>query len=193
MAKKLRTSEMMKRIWIGGILLLGIGFIVCGESPAVLGEETSQSLEQPLVSVVSEAEEIELAESPQTSVIPEVKELEPVGESQAYQEYLKRSPNDFSKMICLLNYFRTAPAMVQFEGSEYTTEFAYPFGLVYLMTNYRGEKPAHWARKHCYRSIFTNKVIYLKFQDGSTRPARDVILEKFEELEEADKKRASRV
>jgi len=116
--------------------------------------------------------------------------LQPLAESQAYQDFLKKPVNDFSKMICLLNYFRTAPVIVRFEDIDYTAEFAYPFGLVYLMANYRNEKPEHWARKHCYRSIFSNKIIYFKFQDGSSRPARDVILEKFQELEEVQKKPA---
>jgi hypothetical protein len=118
--------------------------------------------------------------------------LQPLAESQAYQDFLKKPANDFSKMFCLLNYFRTAPVIVQFEGIDYTAEFAYPFGLVYLMSNYHNEKPEHWAKKHCYRSIFSNKIIYFKFQDGSSRPARDVILEKFEELEEVQKKPASK-
>ncbi|MFA7255871.1 MAG: hypothetical protein WC133_07270 [Candidatus Omnitrophota bacterium] len=119
--------------------------------------------------------------------------LEPVAQSQAYQEFLKKPANDFSKMICLLEYFRTAPILVQFEGIDYTPQIAYPIGLVYLMTNYRNEKPEEWAKRHCYRSIFNNKIIYLKFQDGSARPARDVIIEKYHELEEAQEKRASQV
>jgi len=117
--------------------------------------------------------------------------LEPVEQSQAYQEFLKKPGNDLAKMVCLLNYFRTAPVVVRFEGIDYTAQVAYPIGLVYLMTNYRNEKPDDWAKKHCYRSIFSNKIIYLKFEDGSLRPARDVILEKYHELEAAQKKRAS--
>lgn len=117
--------------------------------------------------------------------------LEPMESSKAYQEFLKKPANDFSKMICLLNYFRTVPAVVQFEGIEYAPEFAYPIALVYLMTNYRNENPEQWAKKHCYRSIFSNKIIYLKFRDGSVRPARDVILEKYHELEEAQNDRVS--
>ena len=118
--------------------------------------------------------------------------LQPVEQSQAYQEFLKKPANDFSKMICLLNYFRTAPVMVQFDGIDYTAEAAYPFGLVYLMTNYRNEQPEQWAKKHCYRSLFGNNIIFFKFQDGSSRPARDVIIEKYHELEEAQKKLASK-
>jgi hypothetical protein len=117
--------------------------------------------------------------------------LEPVAQSQAYQEFLKKPGNDLSKMICLLNYFRTAPVVVRFEGIDYTAQAAYPFGLVYLMTNYHNENPADWAKRHCYRSLFGNNIIFFKFQDGSSRPARDVILEKYQELEEAQQKRAA--
>ena len=118
--------------------------------------------------------------------------LQPLAGSQAYQDFLKKPVNDFSKMVCLLNYFRTAPIIVRFEDIDYAPEFAYPVGLVYLMANYHNEKPEHWARKHCYRSIFSNKIIYFKFRDGSSRPARDVIIEKFHELEEAEQKRAAK-
>ena len=62
--------------------------------------------------------------------------LQPLAESQAYQDFLKKPTSDFSKMVCLLNYFRTAPVIVQFEGIDYTPEIAYPVGLVYLMANY---------------------------------------------------------
>ena len=117
--------------------------------------------------------------------------LEPVAQSAAFQEFLKKPENDLSKMVCLLNYFRTSPIVVRFEGIDYTAQAAYPFGLVYLMTNYHNEKPEDWARKHCYRSLFGNNIIFFKFQDGSSRPARDVILEKYHELEEAQRKRAS--
>jgi hypothetical protein len=61
------------------------------------------------------------------------------------------------------------------------------------MTNYRNEQPEAWAKKHCYRSLFGNNIIFFKFQDGSSRPARDVIIEKYHELEEAQSKRASQV
>ncbi len=118
-------------------------------------------------------------------------ELEPVEQSQAYQEFLKKPGNDLAKMICLLNYFRTAPIVVRFEGVDYTAQAAYPFGLVYLMTNYHNENPEDWAKRHCYRSLFGNNIILFKFEDKSSRPARDVILEKYHELEEAQRKRAS--
>jgi hypothetical protein len=119
--------------------------------------------------------------------------LEPVAQSKAFEEFLKKPENDLAKMICILNYLGAAPVVVRYDGIDYTAQAAYPFGLVYLMTNYHNENPEAWARKHCYRSLFGNNIILLKFQDGSFRPARDVILEKYHELEKALRERASRV
>ena len=119
--------------------------------------------------------------------------LEPVAKSQAYQEFLKKPDNDLAKMICILNYFRDAPITVWYEGIEYTTQLAYPVGLVYLMTNYHNENPEQWAKKHCYRSLSGNNIILMKFQDGTSRPVRDVIIEKYHELEEAQRKQVSKV
>lgn len=116
--------------------------------------------------------------------------LEPLAQSTAYQEFLKKPGTDLAKMICVLNYFRTAPVVVQYDGIDYTAEAAYPVGLVYLMTNYRNEQPEEWAKKHCYRTLFGNNIIFFRFQDGSSRPARDVIIEKYHELEEALRKQA---
>lgn len=118
--------------------------------------------------------------------------LEPLEQSAAYQEFLKKPGNDLAQMICVLNYFRTAPVIVQYDGIDYTAEAAYPVGLVYLMTNYRNEQPEQWTKKHCYRTLFGNNIIFLKFQDGSSRAARDVILEKYHELQEAQRKRAAK-
>ena len=127
------------------------------------------------------------------SAVPGTEGLQPMAQSQAFQDFLKKPVNNFSKLVCVLNYMRTVPFMVQYDGIDYTAEAAYPFGLVYLMTNYHNEDPEHWAKKHCYRSLFSNAVILFKFQDGSSRPARDVILEKYRELEAAQRKRASKI
>jgi hypothetical protein len=111
--------------------------------------------------------------------------LQPMKESQAFQDFLKKPSNNFSKLVCLLNYMRTAPVKVQYEGIDYSVEIAYPIGLVYLMTNYKNENPEQWIRKNTYRSLFKNQIIYLKLPNGSYVPARDVLIEKFHELEAA--------
>ena len=111
--------------------------------------------------------------------------LQPMAESQAFQDFLKKPANNFSKLVCLLNYLRTAPVMVQYEGSDYSMQIAYPLGLAYLMTNYRNENPEQWVRKNSYRSLFRNQIIYFKLPNGSYVPARDVLTEKIHELDAA--------
>ena len=111
--------------------------------------------------------------------------LQPMEQSQAFQDFLKKPATNFSKLVCLLNYMRTAPVMVQYEGIDYSVELAYPIGLVYLMSNYKNENPEQWVRKNSYRSLFKNQIIYLKLPNGSYVPARDVLIEKFHELEAA--------
>ncbi len=109
--------------------------------------------------------------------------LQPMAESQAFQDFLKKPANNFSKLVCILNYFRPTSVMVQYEGSDYPMQIAYPLGLAYLMTNYKNENPEQWIRKNTYRSLFKNQIIYLKLPNGTYVPARDVLLEKFHELE----------
>ncbi len=107
----------------------------------------------------------------------------PIGQSEAFKQFLKKPRTNLSKLICILNYFWNAPVMVKYEGTEYTTQFAYPFGLTFLLTHYHDEDPAHWIKKNCYRSPMSNTVIYFKFRDGRYRPARDVFLEELANLE----------
>jgi hypothetical protein len=111
--------------------------------------------------------------------------LQPLEQSQAFQDFLKKPANNFSKLVCVLNYMRTAPVKVQYEGIDYAIEGAYSIGLVYLMTNYHNENPEQWIRKNSYRSLFKNQIIYIKLPNGRYVPARDVLLEKFRELEAA--------
>jgi hypothetical protein len=116
--------------------------------------------------------------------------LQPIGKSQAFQDFLKKPANNFSKLVCILNFMRTTPVKVQYEGIDYSIESAYPIGLVYLMTNYHDEDPEQWVRKNSYRSLFKNQIIYLKLPNGSYVPARDVLIEKFHELEAARRAQA---
>jgi hypothetical protein len=111
--------------------------------------------------------------------------LQPIGQSRAFQDFLKKPANNFSKLVCILNYMRTTPVKIQYEGIDYSVEGAYQVALVYLMTNYRNENPEQWVRKNSYRSLFKNQIIYLKLPNGSYVPARDVLIEKFYELEAA--------
>lgn len=112
--------------------------------------------------------------------------LTPVSESAAFQEYLQKPKTNLAKLIFGLNYFRNAPVMIQYDGVEYPPQFAYPLGLAYLLTHYHDEKPESWIKKNCYRSPTANQIIYFKFNDGVFRPARDVFIEIYAELEKAE-------
>lgn len=103
-------------------------------------------------------------------------------ETEAYRQFVKKPQNDFAKIIFLMNYYRTAPFTIVFDGADYTPEFAFPFAQVYLFTHYKQEKAVPWIKKHCYRSVIGQNVIYLRFPSGKYEPARDVILRDLAEL-----------
>ncbi len=124
------------------------------------------------------------------SAVPGTEGLQPMAQSQAFQDFLKKPVNNFSKLVCVLNYMRTVPFMVQYDGIDYAMQIAYPVALAYLMTNYHNEDPEAWVRKNTYRSLFHNQIIYFKLQNGRYVPVRDVLLEKFHELEAARKAQA---
>ncbi len=111
--------------------------------------------------------------------------LPPIVESQAYKAFLKKPVNNLSKMFCILNYFRPLSASVRYEGIDYPMAIAYPAGMIYLMTHYKKEEPVDWAEQNCYRSLIKNEIIYLKLEDGEMLVLRDVLLNKFAELEKA--------
>lgn len=113
----------------------------------------------------------------------------PFETSDAYQQFLKKPQNNLSKLICGLNYLRTAPITVRFDDTDYSVQFAYPLGLAYLLTHYRNENPEQWIKKHCYRSLTADKIIYFKYADGSMRPARDVFIETYDLLEKTLQKK----
>ena len=113
--------------------------------------------------------------------------LRPVEESQSFQDYLKKPKTDLSKLIFAIDYYRNEPVMVRFDDVDYPVQFAYPIGLVYLLTYYKNEKPEAWIKKNCYRSPTANKIMYFKYPDGSYREVRETALELIRKLEKAEK------
>lgn len=107
----------------------------------------------------------------------------PIEQSEAYQEYLRTPQNHLAKLLFGLKYFKTLPLILKYDDGEYPMQFCYPIGLAYLMMNYHDEDPVKWIRKHCYRSLIGNKIMYFKFTDGSYRSVRDVFTEFYHTLE----------
>ena len=114
--------------------------------------------------------------------------LRPVDESPSFQDYLKKPPSNLSQLIFALDYFRNEPVMVRFDDVDYPILFAYPLGLVYLLTYYKNEAPEAWIKKNCYRSPTANKIMYFKYPDGSYRQVRETALQLLQELEVAQEK-----
>jgi len=111
--------------------------------------------------------------------------LPPFEQSEAYQQYLKKPQDNLSKLLCGLNYFRTAPVMIRFDDVDYSAQFCYPLGLAYLLTHYHDEEPVRWIKKNCYRSPTADKIMYFKFPDGSYRPIREIFINTYQQLEKA--------
>lgn len=116
--------------------------------------------------------------------------LPPFEQSEAYQQYLKKPQTNLAKLLCGLNYFRTAPVMIRYDDVDYTPQFTYPLGLAYLLSHYHNEEPVRWIKKNCYRSPTADKIMYFKFPDGSYRPVREVFINTLRLLEEAPKKQS---
>lgn len=117
-------------------------------------------------------------------------DLPPIDQSAAYKDLLSKPKTNFSKGLCVLSYFRDLPLSVQYDGVDYPVLVAYPIGLAYFLANYHDENPSVWIKRNCYRSFQKNNIIYFKFPDGRFRPARDVLIEKLNELEKALKQKA---
>ena len=116
--------------------------------------------------------------------------LAPFEQSEAYQQYLKKPQDNLSKLLCGLNYFRTAPVMVQYDDVDYPVQFCYPLGLAYLLTHYHDEEPVRWIKKNCYRSPTADKIMYFKFPDNSYRPVREIFIDTYRKLEKAQQSKS---
>lgn len=107
-------------------------------------------------------------------------------DTEAYRQLVKKPKVDeFSKMVFLMNHYRTAPFTIVYEGSDYKPDFVFPFAQIYLFTHYRQEKAAKWAKKHCYRSLIKQEIIYVRYPDGKYETARELTLRDLAQLERA--------
>jgi hypothetical protein len=120
-----------------------------------------------------------------SAVVSPAQAMEAIRDTEAYKQFSKKPQDDFAKMIFLMNYYKAAPFTIVFDGSDYSPAFAFPIAQVYLFTHYKNEKAASWIKQHCYRSAFSQNIIYLRFPDGKYEPARDVILSDLKLLEKA--------
>ena len=160
--------KVFSKFFIPGVFL-GITFSVCffGVRPV--------SAQDAVVESALEQEEVE----------PSAPPLQPIRETEAYKQFVKKPQSEFNKLIFLMHYYHNGPFTIMLDGVDYTPQFAFPFAQVYLFTHYNGETAEKWIKKHCYRSTIEQNIIYLRFPDGRYEPARDEVLRGLGELEEA--------
>lgn len=98
-------------------------------------------------------------------------------ESPAYHQYLKRPKSELSKIIFLLDHFKTQKVKIIYNDNYYQP--AHILGLVraHIALTYKKESAEEWIRKNAYKSWSKNKIIYLEYPEGHRKILRDLLLE----------------
>lgn len=116
--------------------------------------------------------------------VPSAYAFGPAADSNAFKQYQKRPKNDLSKLIYLLDRYNAPGVQIRISGNLYDSAQAFPYSKGYLAKNYKtGENAEAWLRKHCYRSLSTNDIIYMRVDGGDFRPARDVLIDELKSIE----------
>lgn len=112
--------------------------------------------------------------------------LEPRGTSAAFNQYLRRPKTELSKLIFLMDRFKSSSAEVIYDGAHYDSEFALKAAKSYMAKHYHKNQEADaWIRENAYRSNPGRKVILYQERNGDAKPLRDVLLKELELLESA--------
>lgn len=110
-------------------------------------------------------------------------EIKEVKTSQAYKKFTRRPKNELSKLSYLIDRFQTMGIKVMYEGHEYDAPTAAGYAKKFLADKYKGKgDAAQWVNLHCYRSPHSNKLIEFRFNDGTSKPARDILLSELKVL-----------
>ena len=107
--------------------------------------------------------------------------LPPFQETPAYQQYQKRPKSELSKILYLMDRFKSAPLIVIYDRVEYESNVALKHAKSYVSKHYHREDAASWIRENAYRSS-SGGVIYVKYPDGEKRALRDVLIEELEKV-----------
>lgn len=107
-----------------------------------------------------------------------------IEESKAYKKFMRRPVSDFSKILYLIDRFSEAQIEVIYEEQAYNVAFATTVARWFLARNYKKETPEEWINKWCSRSVFSNKLIFVKMPDGKYRPAHEILKNEIQDLNE---------
>lgn len=107
--------------------------------------------------------------------------MPPFQETAAYQQYQKRPKSELSKLLYLMDRFKSSPLIVIYDRVEYESSVALKHAKSYVSKHYHREDAASWIRENAYRSS-GGGVIYVKYPDGKKRVLRDVLIEELQQV-----------
>jgi len=108
--------------------------------------------------------------------------LNPLHESTAYQRYCVRDKSEFSKILYLIDRFAAAEGQIIYDGIAFQPRAVAPLARWYLYRFYRNETAEKWVKRHCYRSLYSNELIWFRSVDGEEKLAHDLLMSELEQL-----------
>ncbi len=108
-------------------------------------------------------------------------QLSPYQESQAYKTYQRRPKTELSKLVYVMDRYKSSDYKVIFDKVEYDSLTALKYAKNYVAKHYKKQNAEDWIKDHAYRSP-SGQVIYLKEPSGKTKNLRDALIEELQPL-----------
>jgi hypothetical protein len=109
----------------------------------------------------------------------------PAHQSDAFRQFTTRPYSELSKILYLIDRFGSTDVEILYDGHYYHARFAKQVARWFLFHHYRKETAEQWIWRWCNKTVVTNNLIWVRFQDGTSRLAREVLLEELGALEKA--------
>jgi len=116
----------------------------------------------------------------------EISGLPPVRESEAFQQYKKRTPSELSRILYLIERFKGTTTEVLYDGTFYKSDVAVPIARWFLAVNYKKQTAEQWVKQYCTSTIFYGNPIRVKLPDSTFRTSRDLLLEELADLKKTE-------
>ena len=92
------------------------------------------------------------------------------------------SRSELSKLLYLVKRISQTNAKVIYSRREYETRCLAFFISSYISVNYKNEKAEDWIKANAYRAKRDGSLIYIKYPNGESRLAKDLLLEELRVL-----------
>jgi hypothetical protein len=108
--------------------------------------------------------------------------INPIEQTPAYQNYLKRPRCEFSKLLYLVDRIKSAEDYkVIYNDREYEPGKMICIVRLYVTKSYKNEKAEKWVQTHAYRTQH-GRLIYVREPSGKTRILKDLLLDELKVL-----------